>query len=598
MRILPLSCLLLCLVVSCNSHRVHQLRVDDLHRDLPASVVNQPAPSPDTVNALGDAGILSVAYRALPLKTTEKFQTYARTKSGDFLTQQALAELYVGCARRVEERSPSQAMALYLSAAETAYPWLLRYPAEQIPLMQGLYSVSTARVVNLRDQLGDESPSALGRSFSLRLDRRSQGHQVDPETFDSLQSADEVKIERLRERVRQIGIGAPFVAHSTNAPPSPNTHTHHPIGGLYQPITAVLTFPSKNAAVLRFYDVQDSDCIRLAGKDYPLSADFSVAWAKQLDADPNNSPILALLRPQRSQQYMGLTFTEPYRSDEIPVVLVHGLASNGATWANTLNELLADREIRERFQFWLYQYPSGYPFIYPAGEMRGALREVYNHYQPQADPGTLDRLVLIGHSMGGLISSSQIRQTSDDAWSTFFRRPVDKLDVSEKTKAQLRDHLFFKPAGFVRRVVFVSVPHRGSTIADGWVGRLFSKLIKLPTNIMQFNVTGILKDMTDTGLSLIDLAPNSVTRLQYYNPLLKTLAEMPVDPRVTCHTIAGDRGLKNAPNSSDGVVSYESSHLDFAVSEKIVPAWHSSHNHPEAIAEMRRILLEHLGKSE
>ena len=596
-RALSVSLLLLSVVAGCNSRRVHERRSNQLHPNLPPSVVNQAAPSVDTVKAFAEAGILSVAYRTRPLVTTKKFQAYAATKPKDFLTQQALAEAYAGCAHRLQDNDPSQAATLYLAAAQTAYPWMLRFPAKQIPLMAGLYNVSTSKIVALRNQLNTTTPTnALGKSFSLRVDRSSKGNQVNPEIFDTIQSADNFKIEELRERTRQVGIGAPLVAHTVN--PAPEEHSHLPIGGLYQAITAILTFPTQHQAELSFYDVQDSDRIRLGSKEHLLSADFSVPWAKQLDSDPNNRPIISMIFPQRSLQYTGLSFTEPYRNDEIPVVLVHGLASNGATWSNSLNELMANRDIRERFQFWLYQYPTGYPFIYPAKEMRAALQEIQSHYQSQAKPGTLDRMVLVGHSMGGLVSSSQIRQTNADTWSTFFRRPIDKLAISESTKEQLRSHLYLKPSGAIRRVVFVSVPHRGSTIADGWVGRLFAKLIKLPNNLLQLNVTGILQDLTDAGMSMIDLAPNSITRLQYYNPLLKTLSEMPVDPRVTCHTIAGDRGLGNAPNSSDGVVSYESSHLDFAVSEKIIPAWHSSHNHPEAIAEIRRILLEHIGKTE
>ena len=38
-------------------------------------------------------------------------------------------------------------------------------------------------------------------------------------------------------------------------------------------------------------------------------------------------------------------------------------------------------------------------------------------------------------------------------------------------------------------------------------------------------------------------------------------AKCPITPRIPFHTIEGDRGRGDAPNSSDGVVSYWSSHL-------------------------------------
>jgi hypothetical protein len=42
--------------------------------------------------------------------------------------------------------------------------------------------------------------------------------------------------------------------------------------------------------------------------------------------------------------------------------------------------------------------------------------------------------------------------------------------------------------------------------------------------------------------------------------------------------------------SSDGVVPYTSSHLDTALSERIVPADHGAYRHPDAVEEIRRIL--------
>jgi hypothetical protein len=56
--------------------------------------------------------------------------------------------------------------------------------------------------------------------------------------------------------------------------------------------------------------------------------------------------------------------------------------------------------------------------------------------------------------------------------------------------------------------------------------------------------------------------------------------------------VIGDRGKGGGVNSSDGVVPYWSSHLDFAVSEKIVPSGHGANENLEGIAEIHRILLE------
>ncbi|NJM38630.1 MAG: alpha/beta hydrolase, partial [Akkermansiaceae bacterium] len=72
--------------------------------------------------------------------------------------------------------------------------------------------------------------------------------------------------------------------------------------------------------------------------------------------------------------------------------------------------------------------------------------------------------------------------------------------------------------------------------------------------------------------------------------------EIPIG--VPHHSIIGDRGKGDTPNSSDGVVAYWSSHLNSAASEKIVPAGHGAFDHPEAITELRRILLLNAGIKE
>ena len=57
----------------------------------------------------------------------------------------------------------------------------------------------------------------------------------------------------------------------------------------------------------------------------------------------------------------------------------------------------------------------------------------------------------------------------------------------------------------------------------------------------------------------------------------------------------GDLGKGDAPNSSDGVVPYWSSHMDGAKSELIVSSGHAAHQNPKAIEEVHRILTLNVG---
>lgn len=76
-------------------------------------------------------------------------------------------------------------------------------------------------------------------------------------------------------------------------------------------------------------------------------------------------------------------------------------------------------------------------------------------------------------------------------------------------------------------------------------------------------------------------------------PLLRALDRLPIE--APHHAIIGDRGRRDTPNSSDGVVPYWSSHLPSAQSEKIVPSGHEAMADPRAVEEIRRILLMNLG---
>ena len=85
--------------------------------------------------------------------------------------------------------------------------------------------------------------------------------------------------------------------------------------------------------------------------------------------------------------------------------------------------------------------------------------------------------------------------------------------------------------------------------------------------------------------SLFSIAPN---------PLLNGLADLPI--KVPFHSIIGHLGPVEEPHSTDGLVEYYSAHLEGAESEKIVPAGHYLMDHPETVAEIKRILEENIAQ--
>ena len=58
----------------------------------------------------------------------------------------------------------------------------------------------------------------------------------------------------------------------------------------------------------------------------------------------------------------------------------------------------------------------------------------------------------------------------------------------------------------------------------------------------------------------------------------------------------GHIGPIEGPGSTDGLVAYSSSHLEGAESEKRVPSGHYLMDHPETVAEIKRILEENIAR--
>jgi hypothetical protein len=258
---------------------------------------------------------------------------------------------------------------------------------------------------------------------------------------------------------------------------------------------------------------------------------------------------------------------------------------------------MADEKIRERYQFWFFLYPTGLPVWTSAAKLRSELDRYRSVLDPARRNRHLDRMVLVGHSMGGLISSLQIRNGGEALWQQFMDTPLEKLSLSGKLKERIVEIVEFEPRPEVSRVVFFATPHRGSEMAVKPYTEFFSRLIRLPFTFLD-NDRLILESALRKDFRNIFVAPaNSLVFLRANSPLLKSILNLPLKKGIPYHSVIGDRGKNNAPNSSDGVVPYWSSRLEGVQSEKIVPSAHGTHEHPEGVAELARILHLHLAES-
>jgi pimeloyl-ACP methyl ester carboxylesterase len=236
--------------------------------------------------------------------------------------------------------------------------------------------------------------------------------------------------------------------------------------------------------------------------------------------------------------------------------------------------------LRGRFQFWVFAYPTGNPILLSALKFRESLARIYQLY-----PRTKD-MILIGHSMGGLVARMQAVNTGRTLWNGAFQNDADRLYATVPPDHLAKRALIFGANRHVKRIVFICVPHRGSYLATNWVGSLGVGLVRLPGNLLSGSEGSIISTLrVTTGLRHL---PTGINGLSPRSPVLRALDML----RITApyHSIIGDRGRGDSPNSSDGVVPYWSSHLEGAQSELIVPGPHGSYALPQTIAELKRIL--------
>ena len=503
---------------------------------------------------------------------------------------QAAKELHEARSARA---STEQRLGHYLQAAAEASP-LLGQGAEA-PALREIYNTAAAELtVLLRSADGGRlwnhplTVTADGTSYQFRFASASRQEGTwAPSYFRAFETPRQVHEKRIRLQVRAAGFGGTLVGINRPADPA---KFYFPSVGVAGAVTAVLDFkpaaPNSKAreVVLSLHDPTLRETVKMAGVTRPLAADFTAPLAYY-----PHPPFLGLMEAMRVDRYYrtaGLTMLQPYDPERIPIVFVHGLISEPGMWRETIDAVESDPVLRGRFQFWAFGYPTGDPISISALQFRESLAGVYRLY-----PRTKD-MVLISHSLGGLLSKMQSIRTGRAAWDGVFGSDADRLYAKVPPDNLVKRALIFEANPRVKRVVFICVPHRGSPLADNSIGAIGLSLIHLPAQVVDTIQSQIGHSLAVIGGKKGFVFPPSVHGLSPKSTLLRALDTRPI--QAPHHTIAGDRGRGDTPNSSDGVVLYQSSHLNSAQSELIVPGPHGSFDLPQTIAEIQRLLHLHL----
>jgi pimeloyl-ACP methyl ester carboxylesterase len=289
--------------------------------------------------------------------------------------------------------------------------------------------------------------------------------------------------------------------------------------------------------------------------------------------------------------------SQTYDPNKIPLVLVHGTFSSPVTWAEMGNTLVADPELRQRYQIWSFIYGSGNPLSKSIAEFRAALTDEVKRLDPAGTNAALRQMVIVGHSQGGLLTKSATVDSGDRIWRVFSTNRLEDLKISESDRANLRRNFFYEPLPFVRRVVFIATPHRGSYMSGGFARQLAQRFVSLPSALAARGSDLLhLTQGSESRKFFKGKIPTSLDSMSPKNPGLLAMAEMPIAPHIKAHSIVAINGDDVPPNGADGIVKYSSAHLEHVESEYIVRSFHTCLNQPDTIEEVRRILHKHLAE--
>lgn len=448
-----------------------------------------------------------------------------------------------------------------------AYPVLKNRPIEQFISTYNL-NFSGLRSINRRDGFGAEFAFVLPEE---KLDRKTP-YIVDPLNY-------------AYKNGRNPNIHTPrYLAATITAQPKGQ-----------QSIEKIL---SDGDFELLAYDPYQHESVKVAQKTYPLAANFSAPYGLWLAQNNlGKAAYLSLIDRDDRLTMPHLYMLEPYNPNKKVIVLVHGLASSPEAWVRLTNDMMGDQVLRENYQVWQVFYSTNMPILESRFQIYALLTQAFERVDAKA--AAKDDAVLVGHSMGGIIS----------------RLLVSNADITQATLALMnnrqlnryrhlpivKQRMVMKNIPNIDRAIFLAAPHRGTDFADRWFTKAARKVIKLPGAFL----TALGNALVDEDPSLKELwkqidhslIQNGPSDLSHQSKFIQLTQNIMPPQGFAYHSIIGNNTAFDDPlKINDDIVPYQSAHLSGASSEKIIRGSHSIQETPEAVLELRRILRLHLTK--
>ncbi len=361
----------------------------------------------------------------------------------------------------------------------------------------------------------------------------------------------------------------------------------------YVPLTALLRPGPTGQFQMDLVDPHSFDHLNLGGRSLRLCRDTSAPWALAFEEIPR-SGIQSYLIPTEPGLPPSLTMLAPYQPGKIPIVLIHGLFSEPMTWTDMINELENDPEIYARYQIWAFRYPTDGRFLESVAAMRNMLAQLRQRVDPHGEDPALDRMVVLGHSLGGLLAKGQTIESDGLIWEAIAKGPFQGLKGTPAEIGSTGQEVYFHPSPSIRRVVYIGTPHNGTSFARGFLARSGERIITHDTPATLAHREFLERNSAIFRSRLRDCSATMLDQLEPNQPTLLAMNRARRAPWITTNSIMGEGGWFGLGGPTDGIVNLNSAKNPGDQTEKIIRGIHTHlHRNPETFTEVFRILKLH-----
>jgi triacylglycerol esterase/lipase EstA (alpha/beta hydrolase family) len=527
--------------------------------------------------------------------TYEAFRTVRKSAGGTALAAEFLSTAKLEGNNFAVNRIAEQH---YLKVALDAWTALQTDHNGSNPVLLEIHNQALANYLQLLSPgdlaIGAADEVVDGRRVKITI--RDETRPDKPPGFDQLIPAERLRIRGLRERYIRPGLGGRLVCQQE--PDRISALSRYTVPEKQQVARSAVfkkvSLPQGRIEI-QLVDPSKTEQIELDGRSWKVGGDFSAPFA----AIASRTRFVfqrwqGLFRMEHYATRQGIFFLEPYDPQKIPVLMVHGILSSPLMWKNLTNRIMGDPVLQKKYQIWHYTYATGFPILTSAQMLREQLDGVNIALQHVGLPPHKP-MVLVGHSLGGLLAKMMVSDSRDLIWNQFFRVPPDQLNLAPADRAWVEHLMFFKPRRDISRVIFMASPFKGSKTADLILFRLSSRLVRFPAELeghhyRVFTLNRRYMVRSKENRLIAERQPSSIDLLSPESPETIALGQLQVSRSIPFHLIIGVRHGSNLTRSSDGVVAYSSSFLAGAESELDVNTGHTVTRSPKTEAEVLRIL--------